>query len=168
VPRRAHPAVTIDIISFSSNLIVQPIPKPQFQLTDMTSRRRGSAPTRRFETTGRDLPQRTGARRVMTETIPINKQTGLPPGSVHSQMIMSAMNRRALVAAILPAIAIPAAAQCVLAPDPVFAAIANHRLAAAAELRARHDRDAMEETLPEELQHPPVPDCGPLPLLGVK
>jgi len=41
-------------------------------------------------------------------------------------------------------------------------------MAAAAELRARHDRDAMEETLPEELQHPPVPDCGPLPLLGVK
>jgi hypothetical protein len=108
----------------------------------------------------------------MTETIPIKKQIGLPPGSVqftpNREMIMSAMNRRALVAAILPAIAIPAAAQCVLAPDPVFAAIANHRLAAAAELRARHDRDAMEETLPEELQHPPVPDCGPLPLLSVK
>jgi len=59
-------------------------------------------------------------------------------------MIMSTMNRRALVAAVLPAIAIPAAAQCV--PDPVFAAIANHRLAAAAELRARHDRDAMDAT----------------------
>jgi hypothetical protein len=37
-----------------------------------------SAPTRRFETPGRDLPQRTGARRVMTETIPIKKQIGLP------------------------------------------------------------------------------------------
>jgi hypothetical protein len=60
------------------------------------------------------------------------------------EMIMSTMNRRALVAAVLPAIAIPAAAQCV--PDPVFAAIANHRLAAAAELRARHDRDAMDAT----------------------
>ena len=60
----------------------------------------------------------------------------------------TSLDRRALVAgvAILPAIAIPAAAQCVLAPDPVFAAIANHRLAAAAELRARHDRDAMDAT----------------------
>ena len=54
------------------------------------------------------------------------------------------MSASALVAAVLPAIAIPAAAQCV--PDPVFAAIANHRLAAAAELRARHDRDAMDAT----------------------
>jgi len=39
-----------------------------------------SAPTRRFETPGRDLPQRTGARRVMTETIPIKKQNGFPSG----------------------------------------------------------------------------------------
>ena len=75
---------------------------------------------------------------------------------------MPTMNRRALVAVVLPAIAIPAAAQCV--PDPVFAAIANHRLA------ARHpscapDTIGMRWTLPEELQHPPVPDCGPLPLL---
>jgi hypothetical protein len=32
---------------------------------------------------GRDLPQRTEPRRVMTETIPIKKQNGLPPGSAH-------------------------------------------------------------------------------------
>jgi hypothetical protein len=44
------------------------------------------------------------------------------------------MNRRALVAgaAVLPAIAIPAAAQCVLAPDPVFAVIEAHKAAQAA------------------------------------
>ena len=47
---------------------------------------------------------------------------------------MSTMNRRAILAgtAALPAIVIPAAAQCVLAPDPVFAAIEAHKAAQAA------------------------------------
>ena len=37
------------------------------------------APRPAAQTTGRDLPQRTGPRRAMTETIPTKKQNGLPP-----------------------------------------------------------------------------------------
>jgi hypothetical protein len=43
-----------------------------------------SAPTRRFETPGRDLPQRTGARRVMAETIHFMTVTGLLYKIAHS------------------------------------------------------------------------------------
>jgi poly(3-hydroxybutyrate) depolymerase len=47
---------------------------------------------------------------------------------------MSTMNRRAILAgtAALPTIAIATAAQCVLAPDPVFAVIEAHKAAQAA------------------------------------
>jgi hypothetical protein len=60
---------------------------------------------------------------------------------------MHTMNRRALVAgaAILPAIAILAAAQCVLAPDPVFAAIEAHKMAHAAWLAAMEAADTVNE-----------------------
>jgi hypothetical protein len=56
---------------------------------------------------------------------------------------MSTINRRAILAgtAILPAIAIPAAAQCVLAPDPVFAKIEAHKMARAAWLAAMEAAD---------------------------
>jgi hypothetical protein len=47
-----------------------------------TDREIVQAPRPAAETTGRDLPQRSGHRRVMTETIPTKKQNGLPPGSV--------------------------------------------------------------------------------------
>jgi hypothetical protein len=57
------------------------------------------------------------------------------------------LNRRALVAgaAILPAIAIPAAAQCILAPDPVFAAIEAYRTARPPLLLAAGSRIILRE-----------------------
>jgi hypothetical protein len=66
---------------------------------------------------------------------------------------MHTINRRALVvagAAALPAIAVPVAAQCVLAPDPVFAAIELHRKVAAISTAAENMREHLEQTLPEE------------------
>jgi hypothetical protein len=74
-------------------------------------------PDPKFAPPGRDLPQRTGLG-VITETNPIKKQNGLRPGSVHHTQ--SGDHH----------------AQCALTPDPVFAAIDQHREATAASTMA--------------------------------
>jgi hypothetical protein len=48
------------------------------KLTDSQGCGQLERPDPKFAPPGRDLPQRTGQGRVMTETIPIKKQTGLP------------------------------------------------------------------------------------------
>ena len=56
MPRKAHPALSIDIVDFSGHWSAEPILKPQFQID---ARRMPcaswSAPTRRFETPGPGL-----------------------------------------------------------------------------------------------------------------
>src|SRR5262245_4528371 len=96
------------------------------------------APRPAAETTGRDLPQRTGLGRVMTDTTPTKKPDGLPPPRrcIHSTHLevksMSTISRRnMLTAAAMPALGVPAAAlvATAAAPDQIFAALERHRAA---------------------------------------
>jgi hypothetical protein len=64
----------------------------------------------------------------------------------------TSLNRRAILAgaAVLPAIAIPAAAQCVLQIDPIYPAIEAHRVATDEAVQTGRLRRHLEQTLPKE------------------
>jgi hypothetical protein len=66
---------SFEIVTYFKYVCPVPTVYPNILLTGFLAARIVTAPTRRFGTTGRDLPQRTGTRRVMTETIPIKSRT---------------------------------------------------------------------------------------------